>query len=541
MEPSSFCTICTSQTIKEFIGWIITLSLHHRNAIVFILCDDATKIAYDNMTPRINLDIRWSINLNKYSNMDRDTMTNKNIWAEFQMCKADIIEIALNIVSDTLFMDCDTFILNKINDIDMTKQLGVSNQYIQHKYELLYGKYNGGLLWTNQKQLPEDWRLFTKKSRYFDQASIEDLVNKYQYFEFTDNYNIQSWRFQIGILSREQHINLIKIKNNKIYYNDRELKFLHTHFNSTEHKEFNNFFINLFKKESMFRELMIVYRVINNSWVIRIPEQPMSDIWYHKNDSFRELATLLEENNKDVRIKYDKTIGNCILEPNIILYDRPTLEWVNNQFNESSLILLGNGSINKEGNVLMEKKYRVSPWIFWGRCPRELDKIFENNFTYKERLINSIFIGNIENSIQEKFRSNKNWSEVIDHYIITSGTDHKYTQIEYLEQIKNARYGLCLRGYGSKCHREVELMACGTVPLITPSVSISYADPLIEGIHFLRINSPDDIYTLINTISEENWKKMSDACRAWYWKNVHSINCWNSTLQYIFYGSCTNE
>ena len=38
-----------------------------------------------------------------------------------------------------------------------------------------------------------------------------------------------------------------------------------------------------------------------------------------------------------------------------------------------------------------------------------------------------------------------------------------------------ALYGLCLRGYGSKCSRKVELVVRGCVPLITPDVSLSYS------------------------------------------------------------------
>ena len=100
-----------------------------------------------------------------------------------------------------------------------------------------------------------------------------------------------------------------------------------------------------------------------------------------------------------------------------------------------------------------------------------------------------------------------------------------------------ARYGLCLRGYGSKCHREVELMACGTIPIITQNVSISYADPLIEGIHFIRVNSPNELNNVINKINEDDWKKMSDSCREWYWKNIHSTNCWETMINHLLYFS----
>ena len=75
--------------------------------------------------------------------------------------------------------------------------------------------------------------------------------------------------------------------------------------------------------------------------------------------SLRVIQTLLlKEKNEDVDIIYsDKTI-HCWLEPNILTYDRPTLSWCNDEIKNASLMLLGNGDVNIEGNILKEK--------YWG-------------------------------------------------------------------------------------------------------------------------------------------------------------------------------
>ena len=125
---------------------------------------------------------------------------------------------------------------------------------------------------------------------------------------------------------------------------------------------------------------------------------------------------------------------------------------------------------------------------------------------------------------------------VIDQFYCTSGKKHKFTQNEYLEKLRNSKYGLCLRGFGSKCHREVELMAFGTVPIVTPEVSISdYADPPIENIHYIKINTPEELKHKISIISENKWNKLSKACYEWYQRNVHSDNCWNNMLDKLLY------
>jgi hypothetical protein len=85
----------------------------------------------------------------------------------------------------------------------------------------------------------------------------------------------------------------------------------------------------------------------------------------------------------------------------------------------------------------------------------------------------------------------------------------------------SAKYGLCLRGFGRKCHREVELMGVGTVPIITPGVEIgTYADPPKEGVHYIRVNKPEEIPDKIKGISREQWKTMSAACVEWFNRNL---------------------
>ena len=91
---------------------------------------------------------------------------------------------------------------------------------------------------------------------------------------------------------------------------------------------------------------------MNNKWNLIIPKQPKTGIWCHKNDSWREIPLLLKLKNKDVDIQFKDNTNHCWIEPNILLYDRPTLQWVNNEIFNSSLIMLGNGSIYKEGNDL---------------------------------------------------------------------------------------------------------------------------------------------------------------------------------------------
>ena len=137
--------------------------------------------------------------------------------------------------------------------------------------------------------------------------------------------------------------------------------------------------------------------------------------------------------------------------------------------------------------------------------------------------------------MQQKYRqTNHDWASVLDEFHCTAGHKQKFTQEEYLMKLRGSRFGLCLRGFGSKCHREVELMAFGTVPIVTPEVSIKdYMDPPVENVHYLSVTSPEDLKEKVANISEEQWEKMSKACFSWYQRNVHSNNCWENMLTNI--------
>ena len=542
MKPCSFSTICTSNCAYELVGLLLSLSVFHTNEKIYIISDTKTKEIIDQMTPKPRLQIYWYIELDKYDNMNRAIMEQNGLFGEFLTFKMKAMSYALVENSDTLLLDSDIIITDTINDIDETKELGVSPQFITQEYIDKTGFYNGGMLWTNNRNVADDWILFTKTSRYFDQASIEDLVKKYEYFEFGENYNLQCWRLYLSPDSPDKIASFITSQpNDKVYYKDKPLKFIHTHFLDKRFESFNNLLIEHFKNARAYKILAIIYRVINNKWILRVPKQPLPGLGNHTNDSYREMPILLKVNNKDVDISFDANTIHCWLEPNISTYDRDTLEWCDQNILKSSLILLGNGDVKVEGEQLKQydPNLNVKPWIFWPRRPMLLEKILKNHniLSYDKREIESIFIGNYENSVQEKFRkTNTDWSKVLTEFHCTKGFVKKFSLEEYLMKLRISKYGLCLRGYGTKCHREVELMAFGTVPIVTPEVTVdSYMEPFIENTHYIKVNSPEEIKEKIDSISEAKWNEMSVACYEWYQRNVHSKNAWNNMISHILY------
>jgi hypothetical protein len=179
-----------------------------------------------------------------------------------------------------------------------------------------------------------------------------------------------------------------------------------------------------------------------------------------------------------------------------------------------------------------------SPWIYWGRHPRQLEaKIAEGIREYDERTISSIFLGKVENGVQLKNRTAYEWQSTIEIFSmpIRMGDSFKwpFTQSEYLEKVSDSKFGLCMPGYGPKCNREIELMGLGVVPLIIDNVCTTYFDPLIEGQHFLRATAPSDIPRLVNECPKDRWGFMSHNCRQWYERNCSRLGSYRTTERII--------
>ena len=269
---------------------------------------------------------------------------------------------------------------------------------------------------------------------------------------------------------------------------------------------------------------------INNKPIIIIPKQiNINNFWYHTGDTFRELVDMWKQQNLcniiqgDTKHVWFNKIGD------VLLYDRPTLEWLDKDNNiEYNKILFGNPEIPDK---LKDKAYN---WIFWGRRPAILEEMSKNILSYNERVIKSIFIGKIENAVQNKYRTIEDWGKYIEVYKMHLPNEkYIYTQDEYLHLLKKSKFGLSIRGYGPKCNREIELMALGTVPIIDNNVNMDYHNKPIENVHYFRINKPEEIVKIIDNCSEKQWTEMSRACIKWYNDNCSCIGSFNITMDII--------
>jgi hypothetical protein len=139
---------------------------------------------------------------------------------------------------------------------------------------------------------------------------------------------------------------------------------------------------------------------------------------------------------------------------------------------------------------------------------------------WSSRSIESLFLGKVENGIQLAGRTGADWSRCVSLFsmpIDSTGKPYPYTQEQYLEKLCDARFGLCLPGFGPKCNREIEYVCCGVVPIVTPGVDMKgYLVPPIEGVHYLTAKTPEEVAVRIKETSAEKWAAMSTAGRHWW-------------------------
>jgi hypothetical protein len=267
---------------------------------------------------------------------------------------------------------------------------------------------------------------------------------------------------------------------------------------------------------------------------IYMPRRSLTGFFGHAGDSFREMVELWAEQGFVDAVEDPKVVQiwlNGIGKT--LLYDRPTLDWLFAAPQEEQtweLALFGNPKPSDLGGP-------AKSWFFWPRRPRLVEECVKKGLaktSYADRKKQCVFYGKIENKVQEKRRKGFDWSSVCDDFVLVNGesTPYPFTQTQYLENLAKAKFGLCLAGFGKKCHREVECMAMGCVPVCMSDVDLeNYANPPLEGIHYIRVSSPDEAKEKLTSISEEKWAVMSAACHQWWQENASAEGSWGLTLK----------
>jgi hypothetical protein len=262
--------------------------------------------------------------------------------------------------------------------------------------------------------------------------------------------------------------------------------------------------------------------------IIWMPRKDLEGYFGHPGDSFREMVRIWCERGW-VQVREHPTATmvwwGSVGAEGVLLYDRPNHDWrlaAGEAEQTWRRGLFGNPRPPAAGAA------KAKPWSFWPRRPTYVEAIVDGGGVggWSARTRGLVFYGKIENKVQERRRTAADWSEVgkgetSDWILVRGDEPYPFTQREYLERLATAKFGLCLAGYGLKCHREVECMAMGCVPFVAPDVDMdSYAVPPREGVEYLRVADPAAAAAAAASMDQATWERMSAAGQAWWRANA---------------------
>ena len=243
-SPSCFCAFATKNISYEVGYFLKSLSLFHPNANIVFYADSYIKTYIDSIQSELLLQIDIHESLNQFSNETRPSMEQKGIWKEFQSLKSNIISYCLTKYSDVLYLDVDILMINPFilpeKTTDKYYDLILSPHYISKKTTDTYGYYNGGCIWTSNPSFPDIWNGYTKTSRFFEQASLENCVADFNTGFFGENYNVSWWRMEQSDEPQEKMYKYIEITKDNVFFKGKPIIFLHTHFKDRRYMVFND-------------------------------------------------------------------------------------------------------------------------------------------------------------------------------------------------------------------------------------------------------------------------------------------------------------
>lgn len=179
---------------------------------IYLYCDSVVQNTLSKLNYKGKLYTK--ITLNAYRGLNRGEMEIRRgthfptLFGDFTSEKISLMEWALKSLppsqkaNGVFFFDADIFFLGPLPSIPRTVTLALSPHYIRDYDSKRFGFYNAGFLWTNSLTHLSKWRDACTRSRFFEQAALEELeegLNSSEIMLFDVNENYGWWRLWQGL------------------------------------------------------------------------------------------------------------------------------------------------------------------------------------------------------------------------------------------------------------------------------------------------------------------------------------------------------
>ena len=199
MTINSFSFVATKPCHREADILIWSIRQFYEQPIV-VLCDSPTA---EHLSSRGHQNIVLKIQANP-EQMNRDAVRHLETFNRFHnkaaiLKKMDVIKIAVDEYSNTMFFDADIVLTDEIHQ-DINKP----NMFSPHYFHLTkehqswnYGAFNAGYVFVSDPKFHETWKkIYLSHSRFYEQEGMALLFGHYEIGKFNKKHNIGRWRVQ---------------------------------------------------------------------------------------------------------------------------------------------------------------------------------------------------------------------------------------------------------------------------------------------------------------------------------------------------------
>lgn len=263
-RPAAIAVMGNEHAYDDLCIFLDTLQLWNEDLPpIYCFCTKGLQMKIQTEMQRYRGMIYYRQDLEPYVALNRQTMEQmpsqqglSNFFHDFTIEKCELMKWALESVPESekergvLFCDADIAWFGPLVQIPRGKTLALSPHMIRKRDEAKYGEFNAGFLWTNRPTMPEEWKVASKRSRFFEQAALEELADntlEKDLYRFDETVNYGWWRmFQSDIdasVKQHQWVFETNTKYSGICVNGKSLVCIHTHFKIDDYitKTFNMF------------------------------------------------------------------------------------------------------------------------------------------------------------------------------------------------------------------------------------------------------------------------------------------------------------
>ena len=261
--PAAIATMGNEGAYHDLCILLDTLSyFNHVLPPIYCYCTTTLQTLLTKRTKQYRGVIHFRPCLDIYGQLDRKKMERtpstqglSNQWHDFMQEKCVLLKWALESLEESdkergvLFCDADIAWFGPLVKIPKGKTLALSPHMIRKRDEARFGEFNGGFLWTNQLTLPEEWAEASKRSRFYEQAALEELADltlEKHFYRFDETVNYGWWRmFQSDAdpIQKQNQWKMDPKSPSGISVNGSPLVCIHTHFHTNDFvtNKFNTF------------------------------------------------------------------------------------------------------------------------------------------------------------------------------------------------------------------------------------------------------------------------------------------------------------